>query len=394
MHPKYKRKAAKAKAKAEAGKPKIEGDGEKEIRARKFPGLSMPDQEWKPEDEFLQEREGKEGKEAIPDFSMDDTMNQLKSAAARRNRPSADDFIDGEPSAKRSRGDDRSYSRERDFDDRSRGRGRDVDDRGGGIRDNGWAGRGGQGAAPPPRDGRGSSSGYRGRPGLDDQPLQYKIYNGTVSSVKDFGAFVSLEGVAGRTEGLVHVSNIASVRVNSPADVLSRGQPVKVKVMTVAGNKYGLSMKDVDQTTGEDLTPHLRIKSREEMEDEQRRFAARVGTGANAAPLRGEPIEPLVRVEEKRGSAKRLSSPERFEIKQLIASGAVSAADVSCFPQSQLTRSTLTSTMISMRRSTIPRLTRRSISKLRRRSRHSWQDRRRSLLTFRLSRSSRRLMGL
>lgn len=41
-------------------------------------------------------------------------------------------------------------------------------------------------------------------------------------------------------------------------------------------------------------------------------------------------MTPLIPVDERRGgNAKRLSSPERFEIKQLIASGAVSAADVS-----------------------------------------------------------------
>jgi ATP-dependent RNA helicase DHX8/PRP22 len=55
---------------------------------------------------------------------------------------------------------------------------------------------------------------------------------------------------------------------------------------------------------------------------EERRVAARAASGSNATPL--------IHVDERRGtSAKRLSSPERFEIKQLIASGAVNAADVS-----------------------------------------------------------------
>jgi ATP-dependent RNA helicase DHX8/PRP22 len=126
----------------------------------------------------------------------------------------------------------------------------------------------------------------------------------------------------------VHVSNLASVRVDSPSDVVSRNQNVKVKIMSIAGSNYGLSMKDVDQQTGEDLSPHLRIKTREEMEAEQRAFAARVGTGSNAGPLGGGASPPpTMHVDPKRGSAKRLSSPERFEIKQLIASGAVSAAD-------------------------------------------------------------------
>ena len=70
--------------------------------------------------------------------------------------------------------------------------------------------------------------------------------------------------------GMVHVSNIQQgARANSAADLLSRNQPVKVKVMSVAGNRISLSMKDVDQVTGNDLTPHLRIKSEAELAEEE-----------------------------------------------------------------------------------------------------------------------------
>ena len=53
---------------------------------------------------------------------------------------------------------------------------------------------------------------------------------------------------------MVHVSNITGGRVQNPSEVLKRNDRVKVKVMSVAANKYGLSMKDVDQTTGADLS--------------------------------------------------------------------------------------------------------------------------------------------
>ena len=53
---------------------------------------------------------------------------------------------------------------------------------------------------------------------------------------------------------MVHVSNITGARLETPADVLRRNDRVKVKVMSVAGHKYGLSMKDVDQQTGADLS--------------------------------------------------------------------------------------------------------------------------------------------
>ena len=67
--------------------------------------------------------------------------------------------------------------------------------------------------------------------------------------------------------------------------------------------------------------PHLRIKTSEEIADEERRSASKAASGSNSVPL--------LHVDERKGtSAKRLSSPERFEIKQLIASGAVKASDV------------------------------------------------------------------
>lgn len=120
--------------------------------------------------------------------------------------------------------------------------------------------------------------------------------------------------------GMVHVSNIQQgARANAASDLLSRGQAVKVKVMSVAGNRIGLSMKDVDQVSGRDLTPHLRIKSEAELAEEEERKAAR---GANAIPLnsKGFTDEPV-------RSAKRLTSPERWEIKQLISSGTIDASE-------------------------------------------------------------------
>lgn len=43
---------------------------------------------------------------------------------------------------------------------------------------------------------------------IDEAPILYKIYDGKVSKTMDFGAFVALEGVKGRREGLVHVSQL------------------------------------------------------------------------------------------------------------------------------------------------------------------------------------------
>ena len=102
---------------------------------------------------------------------------------------------------------------------------------------------------------------------LDDHPVLYKVYDGVVTGVKDFGAFVNLQGVKGKVDGLVHVSAMQEgVRVNHPSDLVSRGQPVKVKVANIQGTRIGLSMKEVDQATGMDLVPQKRLASGANME--------------------------------------------------------------------------------------------------------------------------------
>jgi polyribonucleotide nucleotidyltransferase len=78
------------------------------------------------------------------------------------------------------------------------------------------------------------------------------IYDGKVVKVVDFGAFVNFFGAK---DGLVHVSQISNERVAKPSDVLKEGQIVKVKLLGFDDRgKTKLSMKVVDQETGEDLT--------------------------------------------------------------------------------------------------------------------------------------------
>ena len=77
------------------------------------------------------------------------------------------------------------------------------------------------------------------------------IYEGTVVKVVDFGAFVNFFG---SKDGLVHVSQLAQGRVNKPSDVVKEGDKVKVKLVGFDDRgKTKLSMKAVDQKTGEDL---------------------------------------------------------------------------------------------------------------------------------------------
>ncbi|HEY3947408.1 polyribonucleotide nucleotidyltransferase [Phenylobacterium sp.] len=87
---------------------------------------------------------------------------------------------------------------------------------------------------------------------IASEPEVGQIYNGKVVKIVDFGAFVNFFGAK---DGLVHVSQIANERVNKVSDVLSEGQAVKVKLLGFDDRgKTRLSMKIVDQETGEDLS--------------------------------------------------------------------------------------------------------------------------------------------
>ena len=86
---------------------------------------------------------------------------------------------------------------------------------------------------------------------LEDLKRKMKL-TGTVKKVELFGAFVDL-GV-GR-DGLVHISELAPKRVAKVNDVVKEGDVVKVKLIGMDDRgKVRLSMKVVDQATGEDLS--------------------------------------------------------------------------------------------------------------------------------------------
>ncbi|OWK14932.1 DHX8, partial [Cervus elaphus hippelaphus] len=87
-----------------------------------------------------------------------------------------------------------------------------------------------------------------------EEPAIGDIYNGKVTSIMQFGCFVQLEGLRRSTLLLLRREG----RVANVADVVSKGQRVKVKVLSFTGTKTSLSMKDVDQETGEDLNPNRR----------------------------------------------------------------------------------------------------------------------------------------
>ncbi|MDQ8756740.1 polyribonucleotide nucleotidyltransferase [Sphingosinicella sp. LHD-64] len=87
--------------------------------------------------------------------------------------------------------------------------------------------------------------------GIVEEAEVGKIYSGKVVNIVDFGAFVNFMG---GKDGLVHVSEMKNERVEKPTDVVAEGQEVKVKVLEIdPRGKVRLSMRVVDQETGEEL---------------------------------------------------------------------------------------------------------------------------------------------
>ena len=87
--------------------------------------------------------------------------------------------------------------------------------------------------------------------GIVAEPEVGVIYTGKVVKTVDFGAFVNF---LGSRDGLVHISELAPKRVGKVTDVVNVGDQVKVKCLGVDDRgKVKLSMKAVDQETGEDL---------------------------------------------------------------------------------------------------------------------------------------------
>lgn len=135
------------------------------------------------------------------------------------------------------------------------------------------------------------------------------VYRGYVSSIMPYGAFIRLHSPSSRISGLCHVSKMlfdGTKRIRHPQDVLAHGQEVFVKIASLGkepnarNQKISLSLVAIDQITG--------IDKLHELQEMKERGRAQFG-------------------DHKAAKRRRLTSPERWEIRQLIASGAASAAD-------------------------------------------------------------------
>ncbi|EDS35805.1 ATP-dependent RNA helicase DHX8 [Culex quinquefasciatus] len=163
---------------------------------------------------------------------------------------------------------------------------------------------------------------------MPEEPEPGQIYNGRVVNIVAFGCFVQLTDFRRKKEGLVHISQLSSEgRVNTVTDVVNRNDNVKVKVISIAGSKISLCMKDVDQESGKDLNP----LSHAHLQD---------GEMANRNPDRPMNVPSMLNIQENDGAEEtshkkvtRISSPERWEIKQMISSGVIDRSEMPDFDE-------------------------------------------------------------
>jgi len=78
-----------------------------------------------------------------------------------------------------------------------------------------------------------------------------EIYDGVITKIMDFGAFVEI--LPGK-EGLLHISQIDNKRVNKVTDYFKEGDKVRVKLLKVENGKFSLSRKELLNEAGEEIT--------------------------------------------------------------------------------------------------------------------------------------------
>jgi polyribonucleotide nucleotidyltransferase len=102
-------------------------------------------------------------------------------------------------------------------------------------------------------DGKASEAAINWIRGIVAEPEVGVVYEGKVVKLMDFGAFVNFLGTR---DGLVHISELSSQRVKQVSDVVNVGDTVKVKCIGMDDRgKVKLSMKAIDQQTGQEVAP-------------------------------------------------------------------------------------------------------------------------------------------
>ncbi|CAK9036420.1 unnamed protein product [Durusdinium trenchii] len=157
----------------------------------------------------------------------------------------------------------------------------------------------------------------------------YGIYKGQVSRLMEYGAFISFETSEGRREGLAHLSELSreTRNVNRAADHLKRNQDCFVKIIGIAGSKLNISLREVDQETGEDLKVRkLRgAEEPDELDVSNPMRKRRMEDNAKYGKVTGIRLDYADNETERKKlrQKKKLNEYEMWEAQQLQASGVI-----------------------------------------------------------------------
>ena len=103
------------------------------------------------------------------------------------------------------------------------------------------------------------------------EPEVGEIYDGKVVKIMDFGAFVNF---IGKRDGLVHISELAEGGSVSRPTSSRKDETVKVKVLaSMTAARVKLSMRVVDQETGEDISAKMAERDAERRAERDARKA-------------------------------------------------------------------------------------------------------------------------
>jgi len=303
-----------------------------ERMAKTMPFLAMPDDEKKD----VVKAEDKE--------AADDMMAMLETMAPSKKPAEEEEDEGGRDSRRRSRSRSRErgkkkkkkHRRRSSSSSRSRSRSRDRGSRRRRSRSRESSRRGDRQQHRDRNRSRSRERNFKSNrpPPMPEEPEVCSVYSGKVQNCTNFGCFVALDGFRKKAEGLVHISQLRREgRVNKVEEVVSRGQAVKVKVLSIAGGKMSLSMRDADQETGEDLNPSANNRGAKNREDDLALVNPERPTGKHSL---ADIIGRTQIVDDDAGSLKkkvRMSSPERWEIKQLIAANVIDKSELPEFDE-------------------------------------------------------------
>jgi len=314
----------------EENKPKLS------LLREQLPCLALPDNKVEKE-----EKEKSKVKESAVDNMMEflesmapskQTEEEIESSRKQKKKKrsrSRDRERESERSKdrRRSRSRDRKRSRDRSRREKSRSRSRDRDRRRR-SRSRSYDGRRGKGGVEEARK-------VAERVVDKDEVEQFRIYSGKVQNITNFGCFVQLLGFRRKVEGLVHISQLRREgRVTSVEEVVARGDTVKVKVLSTSGGKTSLSMKDVDQITGEDLNPTANKVVREGREQDLRMMnPERPVDLMDILPARAGLVLDDENEFKSKKKVTRISSPEKWELEQMIKANVIDKSELPDFDE-------------------------------------------------------------